>query len=118
VGKLSGAVYHGGDDLSKVIVEAYARYSVSNPIHPDVSPTVRKMKAESGGTDNIIMSIKTYRDWARKVKGITEPEMFVRNLLTVFSGLSHPRLMQRSTKAPLIWASRSTKLRLTSLRDR
>ena len=31
----------------------------------------------SGGTESIIMSIKTYRDWARKVKGITEPEMFV-----------------------------------------
>ena len=31
----------------------------------------------SGGTESIVMSIKTYRDWARKVKGITEPEMFV-----------------------------------------
>ena len=31
----------------------------------------------SGGTESIIMSIKTYRDWARKVKGISEPEMFV-----------------------------------------
>ena len=31
----------------------------------------------SGGTESIIMSIKTYRDWARRVKGITEPEMFV-----------------------------------------
>ena len=31
----------------------------------------------SGGTESIIMSIKTYRDWAKKVKGISEPEMFV-----------------------------------------
>lgn len=87
----------GGDDLSKLIVTAYARYCVSNPLHPDVFPAIRKMEAEivsmclkmyrgpegsagvmtSGGTESIIMSIKTYRDWARRVKGITEPEMFV-----------------------------------------
>lgn len=29
----------------------------------------------SGGTESIIMAVKTYRDWARSVKGITEPEM-------------------------------------------
>ena len=68
----------------------------------------------SGGTESIIMSIKAYRDWAKKVKGITEPEMFViqQNLSSClaeyFSGLSHPRLMQRSIKAPLIWALRCT----------
>ncbi|KAK0448712.1 pyridoxal phosphate-dependent transferase [Armillaria borealis] len=95
-GKLSGAVYHGGDDMEKVIVTAYQRYCVSNPIHPDVFPAVRKMEAEivamclrlfnnpdgagtmtSGGTESIIMAIKTHRDWAKAVKGITEPEMIV-----------------------------------------
>lgn len=95
----------GGDELSKLIVAAYARYCVSNPLHPDVFPAIRKMEAEivsmclkmyrgpegsagvmtSGGTESIIMSIKTYRDWARRVKGITEPEMFViqKNLSSV-----------------------------------
>lgn len=29
----------------------------------------------SGGTESIIMAIKTYRDWAEATKGITEPEM-------------------------------------------
>ncbi|PPQ90627.1 hypothetical protein CVT25_006610 [Psilocybe cyanescens] len=96
-GKLSGAVYHGGDELSKIIVAAYSRYCVSNPLHPDVFPAVRKMEAEivamclkmyrgpegaagamtSGGTESIIMSVKTHRDWARAVKGIKEPEMVV-----------------------------------------
>ena len=84
----------GGDDLSKVLVAAFERYAVSNPLHPDVFPSVRKMEAEivamclrmynnpdgagtmtSGGTESIVMAIKTYRDWARDVKGITEPEM-------------------------------------------
>ncbi|KIK91365.1 hypothetical protein PAXRUDRAFT_830908 [Paxillus rubicundulus Ve08.2h10] len=95
-GKLSGAVYHGGDELSKVLVAAFERYAVSNPLHPDVFPAIRKMEAEivamclrmynnpqgagtmtSGGTESIVMAIKTYRDWARDVKGITEPEMVV-----------------------------------------
>ncbi|THH29265.1 hypothetical protein EUX98_g4921 [Antrodiella citrinella] len=95
-GKISGAVYHGGDELSKVIVDAFARYTVSNPLHPDVFPAIRKMEAEvvamclrlynnpngagtttAGGTESILMSIKTHRDWARATKGITEPEIVV-----------------------------------------
>ncbi|KAF7799754.1 hypothetical protein EIP86_010996 [Pleurotus ostreatoroseus] len=96
VGKISGAVYHGGDDVSKVLVAAFERYCVTNPLHPDVFPTIRKMEAEvvamclkmynnpsgagtttSGGTESIIMSVKTHRDWARATKGITEPEIIV-----------------------------------------
>ncbi|KAJ3726910.1 PLP-dependent transferase [Lentinula raphanica] len=95
-GKISGAVYHGGDDLEKVIVAAYQRYCVSNPLHPSVFPAVRKMEAEivamclrlynnpngagtmtAGGTESIIMAVKTYRDWAKATKGITEPEMVI-----------------------------------------
>lgn len=86
----------GGEDLSRVIVAAFERYTVSNPLHPDVFPAIRKMEAEivsmclrmynnpdgagtmtSGGTESIVMAVKTYRDWAREVKGITEPEMWV-----------------------------------------
>ncbi|TDL15304.1 PLP-dependent transferase [Rickenella mellea] len=93
-GKLSGAVYHGGEDMEKVIVTAFQKFCVSNPLHPDVFPAVRKMEAEivamclrmynnpngagattSGGTESIIMAVKTHREWARAVKGITEPEM-------------------------------------------
>lgn len=85
----------GGDDLNKVIVAAFERYCVSNPLHPDAFPSVRKMEAEivsmclklfnnpngagvttSGGTESIIMSVKAHRDWARETKGITEPEMY------------------------------------------
>jgi len=33
----------------------------------------------SGGTESIVMAVKTYRDWARVTKGITEPEMSVHN---------------------------------------
>ncbi|OSX65939.1 hypothetical protein POSPLADRAFT_1064542 [Postia placenta MAD-698-R-SB12] len=95
-GRVSGAVYHGGDDLTRVILAAIERYALSNPLHPSVFPAVRKMEAEvvamclrmynnpsgagtttSGGTESIVMAVKTYRDWARAAKGITEPEMVV-----------------------------------------
>jgi len=80
--------------MEQIIVAAFERYAVSNPLHPDVFPAVRKMEAEvvamclrmynhpegagvttSGGTESIIMAVKSHRDWARDVKGITEPEM-------------------------------------------
>jgi sphinganine-1-phosphate aldolase len=110
-GKISGAVYRtlnslklkcsltisadGGEELGKVIVAAMSRYYLSNPLHPEIFPAIRKMEAEivamvlklfhapegaagtmtSGGTESIIMAIKAHRDWARTVKGIKEPEM-------------------------------------------
>ncbi|KLO15424.1 PLP-dependent transferase [Schizopora paradoxa] len=95
-GKLSGAVYHGGEDMENIIVDAFRKYCVSNPLHPDAFPTVRKMEAEvvamclrlysnpdgagamtSGGTESIIMSVKAHRDWAYATKGITEPEIAI-----------------------------------------
>ncbi|KAL7753405.1 Dihydrosphingosine phosphate lyase [Sorochytrium milnesiophthora] len=97
-GKVSGAVYHGGHELYKVIAEAFGMFCSSNPLHPDVFPGVRKMEAEviamcldlfhadpqhgcgnmtSGGTESILMACKTYRDYAAAVRGVTEPEMIV-----------------------------------------
>ncbi|RKP24621.1 pyridoxal phosphate-dependent transferase [Syncephalis pseudoplumigaleata] len=96
-GRISGAVYHGNEALSNLCVDAYRLFSVSNPLHPEVFPGVRKMEAEavamvldmyhappsaggvmtSGGTESLLMACKAYRDWARHTKGITEPEMVV-----------------------------------------
>lgn len=94
-GKVSGAVYHGGEELMDVATEAIRKFSFSNPLHPDVFPGVRKMEAEvvqmvlrmfnasptgcgtttSGGTESILMACKAMRDWGLDVKGISEPEM-------------------------------------------
>lgn len=96
-GKVSGAVYHGGQDLSDLIAEAIKLFLVSNPLHPDLFSGVRRMEAEiismclrmynapstacgtttSGGTESILMACKAYRDWARKTKGISEPELVI-----------------------------------------
>ena len=94
-GLVSGAVYHGGKDLIKLQAEAFEKFSVANPIHPDVFPGVRKMEAEivamvlamfnapvgaagvttSGGTESILMACLSARQKARAERGVTEPEM-------------------------------------------
>ncbi|KAI7861146.1 sphingosine-1-phosphate lyase [Circinella umbellata] len=96
-GKVSGTVYHGGEDLNNLLAEAYRMYSFSNPLHPEVFPGVRRMEAESvamvldmynapsdgcgtmtsGGTESIIMACKAYRDMYKDLKGIRYPEMVV-----------------------------------------
>src|SRR5271170_2853279 len=45
-GKVSGAVYHGEDELLEVQAQTMRHFSLSNPIHADVFPAVRKMEAE------------------------------------------------------------------------
>jgi sphinganine-1-phosphate aldolase len=94
-GRVSGAVYHGGDELSELQTQAFGKFTVANPIHPDVFPGVRKMEAEivaivlklfnapldaagvttSGGTESILMACLSARKRAFVENGITEPEM-------------------------------------------
>ncbi|KAK4102676.1 PLP-dependent transferase [Parathielavia hyrcaniae] len=96
-GYVSGAVYHGEDDLLKLQTEAYGKFTVANPIHPDVFPGVRKMEAEvvamvlslfnaplgaagvstSGGTESILMACLSARQKAYVERGVTEPEMIL-----------------------------------------
>ena len=54
------------------------RVPVSNGVSSSsgyLTDTARIYVATSGGTESILMSVKTHRDWARKTKGITNPEM-------------------------------------------
>ena len=73
--------------------EAYSMFSLSNPLHPDLFPSIRKFEAEvirmtanmlhgdskvcgaitSGGTESIIMAVKAYRDTNPNIKN---PEMY------------------------------------------
>ncbi|KAI9712806.1 MAG: hypothetical protein M1820_001428 [Bogoriella megaspora] len=96
-GFVSGAVYHGGDDMAKLQTEAFGMFTVSNPLHPDVFPGVRKMEAEvvamvlgmfnapegaagvttSGGTESILMACLNARNKARKERRVTEPELIM-----------------------------------------
>ncbi|KAF2689627.1 sphingosine-1-phosphate lyase-like protein [Lentithecium fluviatile CBS 122367] len=96
-GRVSGAVYHGGDDLIRLQTEAFGKFTVSNPIHPDVFPGIRKMEAEivamvlslfnapagavgvttSGGTESILMAVLSARNKAYTERNVAEPEMIL-----------------------------------------
>jgi sphinganine-1-phosphate aldolase len=105
-GYASGAVYNGDEEHIGFLNEAYAIHSQANPLHPDLWPSAAKYESEiismtahmlgagalaapvgapdgicgsvtSGGSESILLAMKTYRDWARAEKGITEPEMVV-----------------------------------------
>ncbi len=97
-GFVSGAVYHGDQGHIDFLNQVYALHSQSNPLHADIWPSTTKFEAEivamtahmlgagapedeiggtvtSGGTESILLAMKTYRDWAREHKGIRKPEM-------------------------------------------
>lgn len=99
-GYASGAVYHGGVEHIEFLNQVYALHSQSNPLHADLWPSASKFEAEivamtaamlgareaedeicgsvsSGGTESILLAMKSYRDYARKTRGITQPEMIV-----------------------------------------
>jgi len=99
-GFVSGAVYHGDAKHIEFMNKVYALQSQSNPLHSDLFPSASKFESEivsmtanmlgadkteddicgtvtSGGTESILLAMKTYRDWARKTKGITRPEIVV-----------------------------------------
>jgi glutamate/tyrosine decarboxylase-like PLP-dependent enzyme len=105
-GYASGAVYHGDQEHIDFLNQVYALNSQTNPLHADLWPRIVKFEAEivamtghmlgangvgqekgtadqvcgvvsSGGTESILLAMKTYRDWARERKGITKPEMVV-----------------------------------------
>ncbi|KAI5950444.1 DPL1 [Candida theae] len=104
-GRVSGAVYHGGDDLLNLQSEAYRQYSVANQLHPDVFPGLRKMEAEvvamvldifnapegacgctaSGGTESLLLTGLAAREYGRKYKGITAPEVIAP--ITIHAGI-------------------------------
>jgi glutamate/tyrosine decarboxylase-like PLP-dependent enzyme len=105
-GFASGAVYNGDAEHIDFVNRAYAMHSQANPLHPDIWPSAAKFEAEivamtaqmlngeqagapvgseegvcgsvtSGGSESILLAMKTHRDWARATKGITQPEIVV-----------------------------------------
>ncbi len=95
-GQVSGTVYHGEEDLADFLGNVYRLFCITNPLHPSTFPFVQKMEAEviamtlrlfqgltdehcgvttSGGTESIIMAMKSYKEFGAKERGITKPEI-------------------------------------------
>ncbi|MEM6990861.1 MAG: aminotransferase class V-fold PLP-dependent enzyme [Myxococcota bacterium] len=101
-GFVSGAVYHGDAEHIAFLNEVYGMFSQANPLHSDLWPSVVKYEAEivamtgrmlggdrvsapdgvcgtvtSGGTESILLAMKTYRDRARTERGIKSPRLVI-----------------------------------------
>jgi len=93
-GKIFSLVYFAGEDVAAVLREAYSAAIFTNGLGPGAFRSLKKFESEvvamtagllgdpaavgnmtSGGTESILMAVKTARDWARATKGITDPEM-------------------------------------------
>ncbi|XP_020977882.1 sphingosine-1-phosphate lyase [Arachis ipaensis] len=104
-GKCSGTVYIGGSEIDghfSLINEACSMFAHTNPLHLDVFQSVGRFEAEvvamtaallgsqekssggqvcgnmtSGGTESILLAVKSSRDYMKSKKGITRPEMII-----------------------------------------
>lgn len=97
-GKTWSLVYHAGDEVTELLKEAYTMFFSENGLNPMAFPSLRTFEAEvlamtagllggdadtagnmtSGGTESILMAVKTAREWARAKKpAITAPEMIL-----------------------------------------
>ncbi|KAH8512928.1 hypothetical protein H0E87_006289 [Populus deltoides] len=104
-GKCSGTVYIGGSESEghfSLINEACSMFAHTNPLHMDVFQTIAQCEAEvvamtaallgsknkasggeicgnmtSGGTESILLAVKSSRDYMKAKKGIKTPEMII-----------------------------------------
>lgn len=103
-GRVSGAVYHGGKELTDLQSEAFSQFTVANQLHPDVFPGVRKMESEvvamvlalfhgpegscgtstSGGTESLLLTSLAAKMKAYNERGVTHPEIIAP--ITVHAG--------------------------------
>ena len=95
-GQTWSLVYHAGDDHSAFLQEAHGTFFSENALNPIAFPSLRRFEAEvvrmtatmlngdnnvvgtmtSGGSESILMAVKTYRDRARDLHPeIKRPEM-------------------------------------------
>ena len=94
-GRLSGGVYHGGEEHIDLMNVASSLYAISNPLHIDIWPSLHKFESDiikmtanivcgtcdtvcgsmtSGGTESIILAIRAHKA-AGEARGITNPEL-------------------------------------------
>ena len=97
-GKTWSLVYHAGDEVTELLKKAYTMFFSENGLNPTAFPSLKKFEAEvvsmaasllggddetvgnmtSGGTESILMAVKTAREWARANRpAITAPEMIL-----------------------------------------
>jgi len=95
-GRVFGLVYHVNEEIDSLLKEAYTMFFSENGLNPTAFPSIKKFESEvlamtasllggdenvcgnmtSGGTESLLMAVKTARDWARHHHPhITKPEV-------------------------------------------
>ena len=93
-GRTWSLVYFPGDDVAQLLRDAYSAAIYTNGLGPAAFRSLKRFEAEvismtasllglpsavgnmtSGGTESILMAVKTARDWAREERGVTAPEI-------------------------------------------
>lgn len=97
-GRVFGLVYHISEEIDALLKEAYTLFFAENGLNPTAFPSLRKFENEivsmtasllggdeqvrgnitSGGTESVLLAVKTARDWARAHRPhIHTPEMIL-----------------------------------------
>lgn len=97
-GKLFGGAFHVSNEMEEVVSEAVRAFMWDNALDPRDIPSILEMEREvmsiaavqaggdadvvgsftSGGTESVLLAVKTARDWARKHRPeVTEPELII-----------------------------------------
>jgi glutamate/tyrosine decarboxylase-like PLP-dependent enzyme len=94
-GRTWSLIYPAGEEVDSILKEANELYLYENALNPFRFPSLRQMEVEvvemtadmlhgpvgaggamtSGGTESILMAVKSARDRARAERGVTEPEL-------------------------------------------
>lgn len=95
-GRTFSLVYYAGDEIKTLLEQAFLKCFSENALNPMAFPSLRRMETEvlalaagllgdpdaagtltSGGTESVLMAVKTARDWGRAEKGIRNPQMLL-----------------------------------------
>jgi sphinganine-1-phosphate aldolase len=97
-GRVLAYVYDAGQDAESIVKEAFTQFLSENALDPTTFPSTLQMERDivritadllhgdenvvgnvtTGGTESIMLAVKTARDWARAVKlDIQQPEMIL-----------------------------------------
>jgi glutamate/tyrosine decarboxylase-like PLP-dependent enzyme len=96
-GRAFSYVYYASPIITETLAKAYNAYFSENALNPSAFPSLRKMETEvvsmclslfngsgdssgimtSGGTESILMAVKSAKAYAYKTKGIQHPEVIM-----------------------------------------
>ncbi|MDA8197521.1 MAG: aspartate aminotransferase family protein [Actinomycetota bacterium] len=99
-GRCSGSIYLGDHDHYKFLSEVFSHFAHANVLQRDMYPSATKFEGEiismvakmlggdsrngevcgvltSGGSESLMSALYAYREWARKERGIEDPEVII-----------------------------------------